>query len=348
MRFVGANRFTWVKEATLAVELHRSMSTIKRWMQQLVVARLIRRDRRFGATSLTYIVAYDVDDAHGDHLEEEPGHANAAGSTSLVSQADHCEEPADISTPVDGGEEGVQVSPALELFFGRTSEPSISSFLVQDSVKNQNPKIGGDGTSTRDIRSEIDGQTPAISQLQAEGVVDTGVLRELRHHQANEVERVVRYVTRCRTQDDPRRPGLIVHLLRRGFGSRRRDRAAGAGNAIRDVSDEKRRSRRPAGGKSLADRPLEHLPSFTPDPALQQTWQQVLAPLATELVEAAYQTWLVSSRLLLLDGGHAVVATPNVFVRDTVIQEYRVPIELQLQAVIGQPIMVEVVIDSVD
>jgi hypothetical protein len=31
-------------------------------------------------------------------------------------------------------------------------------------------------------------------------------------------------VAHCRTRDDPRRPGLIVHLLRRGFGLRRRSR----------------------------------------------------------------------------------------------------------------------------
>src|ERR671933_231147 len=60
VRFVGANRFAWVKEATLADELRRSASTIKRWMQQLVDAHLIRRERRFGATSLTYITAYDA------------------------------------------------------------------------------------------------------------------------------------------------------------------------------------------------------------------------------------------------------------------------------------------------
>src|ERR687894_1244819 len=60
VRFVGANRYAWVKEETLAVELRRSASTIKRWMQQLVDANLIRRERRFGATSLTYLTAYDA------------------------------------------------------------------------------------------------------------------------------------------------------------------------------------------------------------------------------------------------------------------------------------------------
>src|ERR671927_1049584 len=54
VRYVGGNRFAWVKEETLAAELQRSASTIKRWMQQLVHAGLIDRGRRFGATSLTY------------------------------------------------------------------------------------------------------------------------------------------------------------------------------------------------------------------------------------------------------------------------------------------------------
>ena len=59
VRYVGGNRCAWVKEETLAAELHRSASTIKRWMQQLVQAGLIRRGRRFGATSLTALTAYD-------------------------------------------------------------------------------------------------------------------------------------------------------------------------------------------------------------------------------------------------------------------------------------------------
>src|SRR5687768_14701933 len=56
---VGANKFAWVKEDRLAEQLGRSVSTIKRWMSQLVSAQLIRRGRRFGSASLTYIVAYN-------------------------------------------------------------------------------------------------------------------------------------------------------------------------------------------------------------------------------------------------------------------------------------------------
>src|ERR687885_1505985 len=62
VRYVGANTYAWVKEETLASDLGRSVSTIKRWMQQLVQAQLIRRGRRFGATSLTSLTTYDPAD----------------------------------------------------------------------------------------------------------------------------------------------------------------------------------------------------------------------------------------------------------------------------------------------
>src|SRR5919199_3526551 len=41
---VGANKFAWIKEETLAKQLGRSVSTIKRWMNQLVKVGLIQRD----------------------------------------------------------------------------------------------------------------------------------------------------------------------------------------------------------------------------------------------------------------------------------------------------------------
>src|SRR5690349_13498032 len=58
VRRVGANLYCWIGEETLAMELGRSTSTIKRWMRQLIAARLIRRDRQFGHTTHTYISAY--------------------------------------------------------------------------------------------------------------------------------------------------------------------------------------------------------------------------------------------------------------------------------------------------
>ena len=82
VRFVGANRFAWVKEQTLAGELRRSASTIKRWMQQLVEANLIRRERRFGATSLTYITAYEPDADVDTPLEQAADAALPAAESS--------------------------------------------------------------------------------------------------------------------------------------------------------------------------------------------------------------------------------------------------------------------------
>src|SRR5919199_2183834 len=83
VRYVGANTCAWVKEETLARELDRSVSTIKRWMQQLVQAQLIRRGRRFGATSLTFLTAYDPVDAAAvqDDAQDATQAAPVAGHT---------------------------------------------------------------------------------------------------------------------------------------------------------------------------------------------------------------------------------------------------------------------------
>ena len=70
VRRVGANAYTWIGETRLAEELGVDIATIKRWMARLIEAGLIRRQRRFATTSLTFITAYDP--LAIDNADEEP------------------------------------------------------------------------------------------------------------------------------------------------------------------------------------------------------------------------------------------------------------------------------------
>ncbi|MDQ3732203.1 MAG: helix-turn-helix domain-containing protein, partial [Pseudomonadota bacterium] len=230
VRYVGANKFCWVKEETLAAQLGRSASTIKRWMSQLVEAGLIRRGRRFGHTSLTRITAY-LYDASAEP-QEPPAAISAppleASHEDAQHPADTCEEQLQEARPtrmLDHPEHTQERQPTTTVAYDEpTHEPSISSLLLPHTYNDHHIKTSGGGKHTPPQISESTEGTATTIRLQDEGVNDPDVLHELQKHPLAEVEQVVRYVARCRTTEDPRRPGLIVHLIRRGFGSRHRRR----------------------------------------------------------------------------------------------------------------------------
>src|SRR5919199_2597069 len=126
--------------------------------------------------------------------------------------------------PVEPVEASAPPAAHPALFFEPNSEPSISSVVHRDSVKTTKLKQGGGGTDTSTLSATVAVETATTVRLQEEGIVDITVLNELHDRPAAQVEAVIRYVAHCRTRDDPRRLGLIVHLLRRGFGLRRRSR----------------------------------------------------------------------------------------------------------------------------
>ena len=133
VRYVGTHQFCWVKEETLAAQLGRSLSTIKRWMQQLAHANLIHRERRFGGSSLTYVTAYEV----AEHAVDQDVAPGVGTDVSLPSEdaVPPCST-ASAGTLVETAEQGGAAPAAPGLFFGRDSEPSISSSLDRDPVKS--------------------------------------------------------------------------------------------------------------------------------------------------------------------------------------------------------------------
>lgn len=79
---------------------------------------------------------------------------------------------------------------------------------------------------------------------------------------------------------------------------------------------------------------------------LAATWTEVLDQLAAQLDAEALAIWLAPSRLLVLEHDTAVLGTPNVFVRDAIETHYRTVVEAAVRAVVGRPLLVELVIGT--
>ncbi len=337
VRYVGAHRFCWVGEETLAAELSKDVSTIKRWIRQLRAAHLVRRERRYGHASLTFITAYDqtgapsvVEQNHDVEVDTWRSHPTCNGSSGPS------EAPVDAIADVS---EAV-VAPVAQSS-GPTNASSISAFLPQDTLKDQELKgNSGGGKLGIDITNMPVEETAATDYLQTEGIVAPAVLDELKTSPLEQLEAVTRYVARCRSQDDPRRPGLIVHLLRRGFGRHGLSHRPGFlrdGNGTTSVS-----SRLPAGTGPFS----QNVSVPSADGELCVKWRQGLDHVAARLPHDEYTTWLASNALLLLDGDTAVIGTANIFVRQEVKQRYTALLAETLSTTYGRPIAVEVVIGT--
>ena len=77
-----------------------------------------------------------------------------------------------------------------------------------------------------------------------------------------------------------------------------------------------------------------------------EAWQQVLYQLEREVPHAEFMTWLKPTALLAIDGDEAVVATPNIFVRQEVEAHYQARLEVALHRVFRRPLAVLLVIES--
>ena len=168
-----------------------------------------------------------------------------------------------------------------------------------------------------------------MDRLEAEGVSDRNVLHELRQQQVEQVEQVIRYVARCRTHDDPRRPGLIVHLLRRGFRAHHK-----CSGHHRNLTSAQHTA---VGARA------DVLPSGS-DRQVIPEWEDARTLLAKHLDRQEYITWIAPCEVLLRNGDHVVLGTPNVFVRDEIEGRYWPQLEAALQTVYGQPVTIDVVI----
>jgi hypothetical protein len=219
----------------------------------------------------------------------------------------------------------------------------------------------------------------AIAKLRAEGVEDNNVLRELQICGIDEIERVIRYVARCRGNDDLRRPGLIVHLLRIGFGKRPCKRgdvgtrqtcshrkrsgsmpaASMAGDPRRYVSEDfcrhgvygacpacRTSTETVASPEDVAAPPEQGATPPMVAATMLGCWPGVLARLAQEIAPDEFSVWLSTTTLLDIIDDEAIIGTPNVFVRNQVRDIYGTRLVEALAAELGHVVQVEVVVDT--
>lgn len=83
----------------------------------------------------------------------------------------------------------------------------------------------------------------------------------------------------------------------------------------------------------------------TTDPCLDATWQTACAILEERIAGDAYRTWIEPATLVALDEGQAILAVPNLLVRDALRCEHLPALESALAAACGTPLAVVLVID---
>jgi hypothetical protein len=143
-------------------------------------------------------------------------------------------------------------------------------------------------------------------------------------------------VAACRRPDDPRRPGLIVHLARHDYGTC-------AGRTV-----QRRRTTLGVSAGTVEDAVL---PEVGTAPAGSETagvreaaWQHVCDQLRAELPPDDYVTWIAPLRLLDYGDDVAVIQTPNIFAREEIEGRLRAPLVAACTQNFGPAISLHVVI----
>lgn len=364
LRYTSCRSFCWPGQAHLAEILKCSVSTIKRRTKELIDAGLIQRERRLNRSSLTFIAAYGA-----EMLDYQAEHEALACSDDQKEQHD---ETLDAMTPAQR-RRGPVTPPA---FFAPQSGPTVGSVVSPLTIKSQNPEDLGGGKDT-ETDDSTDNET--IHALQDAGVVDHNSLSELRDRPIEQVARTVSYVAKCRRGDDPRRPGLIVHLLRKGFGRHHCETLDGSSRKLRPhhdrsgsrtpalASDDPRRylsqgfcqhgmlgmcpqCETSASTNTLVEDACETVAQENITQPLNAEvithWPTILARLAQQVTPDELSTWLGQTTLLDIMDNCAFIGTPNVFVRNHVRDAYTSQMSAALAAELGRPVQVEVVIDT--
>jgi chromosomal replication initiator protein len=82
------------------------------------------------------------------------------------------------------------------------------------------------------------------------------------------------------------------------------------------------------------------------DQALDQLWQDVLTNLQSQLSRPTYETWIKPTQAQSLNDDTLVISTPNPFARNWLQKHYVSVITEVVQAMLGHPITVQVVVST--
>ena len=352
---VGANKYTWVSEETLAEVFQVDVSTIKRWIARLVRAGLIRRQRQFATSSRTYITAYDPATMLLD--------GEAATATVDESQATRIEhaQPSDDQVAVHTAAQEDQEPPTEGVSFRRRYEPSFGAHLRPDpNTDHLNLGSGGKHYTPGSCSTTPD----VIRILEQEGVQEFYLAPVLRQQPAAELTAISQYLD---TQHNVRdRAKLFAALACRDCGAQllagRKQQApqrrvkhpipARSDDHLKYISGSLApyiqgggaplAESVPATSGTSAQSGLAHTePSGT---AEAHVWQQIHDHLRQALPASEFMTWFDQAVLLDLDSQRAVIGTPNTFVREYVEAHYQDCLVAAFQARYGPGVRVQVVI----
>lgn len=315
VRLCKERAFCWPGLDWLAKRLSTSIGTIKRWMEELVSAALIRRKPRPGGlTTLTIVPALDAYDA-----------GQVMPNTGVQDQHDKSQMNDAIVT--------TSSTMTRPLFFvpeqGITCDPPEGAQLIRQTVKRQKIKSDVVGCSEKHDQNESSPTKTAVTEaLEAAGLTDPTVINELQGEPLNEIQAIIRYVQRQQHIDNP--PGLIVALARNK-----------AGNALCRTS------------KSRGTPPFQ-VPPSTPTvikgvpmmPGVNpQTAEQIREQLQKQIAPDVWSVWFTDFHVLDITEQHMVVGVPNCLARDYVERQYIPTVCDAGAAVLGRRMTVELVID---
>ncbi len=315
--YVGQNQYAWVKEQTLADEFAVHVATIKRWLSKLEDAGLIRRQRRFATSSLTYITAYDA------------GNAGINDTDNLYEKHQDKKDYRQTGVPS----------------VGRKNALTLGAKTRPDSIKDDQLNDGGGSVPAVEEPEHVTHEL-----LHQEGLSDYYLVPVIQQKSPAELQAISSYLDQQRNVRDRQR--LFAWLASRDFGAqllRGGSEPASSRPASKQRTHRRAQPREAGQARSMRSsrRDAGHCPT-TPARAgaedLAQIWQQVIAQLQPVLPPDAFATWLTDTTLLALDD-RAVVGTPHVFARDVLQSEYAPVLAQAAQAVLQRSVEVVVVVD---
>jgi DNA-binding MarR family transcriptional regulator len=317
--YVGQNQYAWVKEQTLADEFEVHVATIKRWLAKLEDAGLIRRQRRFATSSLTFIVVYDDTEDQAKNTDNQ------------------------INTPIQENvvkEDYRQNQQAVD--DGRNA-PTLSAKMHHDSIKDEHLTLVG-GRESDNKQSLL----PEVQRVLArEGVMHYVLAPTIQQKPFVELQAISGYLSRQRNVRD--RPRLFAWLATRNFGAQllhgrrhrsRQDTCVSIQAAVAPQSNHV--------NPSIGEHVSASGATSTSVTTNQTLWQSVLMTIQHDIAPAEFATWLADTVLLDVDHQRqiVVVGTPNVFARDVVQQQYSAVLAPELAHRLHLAYTVQVVVDS--
>jgi hypothetical protein len=337
VRLCKDRTYCWAGVAWLAQRLHTSQGTVKRWLTQLVSVGLIeRKPRPGGDTALTIIPTLQVYDAQtctDQPPPDPPARVRTRGTAESRVPQPHATAPSEASF----------FAPAERIIPESRDGSAVSRHTIKKP--DPNPGLVGFGSTTSDrtlqaLRQPSD--TPVVRRLITAGVADPNVLQELEALPFPEIDAICRYVAAQPHSYNP--PGLIVALARTGLGPALLGRR-GSGAVRQRQSGRRAATRQTHAAASMA---AADLPSAALDAKPQSEWSALwtaaLQLLRERVPAAEFAAWFEATRLVAYRDGQAVIAVPNVFARETLINAYQALIGDVLQTLTDAAGAIEVVI----